>query len=152
MRHPFFHVGFVVPDLDVAMNEFGDVLGVEWRPILQAPLQLLGPDGVAHVEVRSVYTTGGPPAIELFESVPRTALAGSDQVSFHHIGLWADDLGQASRDLDAKGWMREGTVANAENEPSRFTMQRSPHGFYVELLETGFPRPYLAGLVPQTGE
>jgi hypothetical protein len=151
MRQPFFHVGFVVPDLDVAMTEFGDVLGVEWRPILEAPLRLLGPDGVADVEVRSVYTTGGAPAIELFESVPGTALGGMGGVQFHHIGLWADDLGAASRELDAHGWMREGTVANVDNEPSRFTMQRSPHGFYIELLETGFPRPYLSDLVPKIG-
>ncbi len=75
---------------------------------------------------------------------------GDGGISFHHIGFWTDDLGKGSREFDAHGWAREATVPNADTEPSGFTLQRSPHGFYIELLETGLNRPYIADLVPQT--
>jgi hypothetical protein len=38
-------------------------------------------------------------------------------------------------------------VACAENNPSRFTLQQSPHGFYVELFDTATPRH--ADLLPK---
>jgi hypothetical protein len=31
-------------------------------------------------------------------------------------------------------------VASADNKPGRFTLQQSPHGFYVELFDTATPR------------
>jgi hypothetical protein len=31
-------------------------------------------------------------------------------------------------------------VASADKTPSRFTLQRSPYGFYVELFDTATPR------------
>jgi hypothetical protein len=38
-------------------------------------------------------------------------------------------------------------VASRENQPSRFTLQQSRHGFYVELFDTTTPRH--ADLLPQ---
>jgi hypothetical protein len=38
-------------------------------------------------------------------------------------------------------------VASPENNPSRFTLQQSPHGFYVELFDTAAPRH--ADLLPK---
>ena len=147
IHNPFFHVGFIVPDLDAAMDEFHVALGIAWRAPVDAVVPLLGPDGVTETNVYSVYSEGGPPAIELVQSAPGTPLAGDGGVSFHHLGFWTDRLADSSRDLDAHGWPCAATVASAENNPSRFTLQQSPHGFYVELFDTATPRH--ADLLPK---
>ena len=140
VHNPFFHVGFIVPDLDAAMEEFQVALGIEWRAPIDAIVPLLGPGGVVEAEVYSVYSDGGPPAIELVESVPGTPLAGNGGVSFHHLGFWTDRLADTSHDLGAHGWPCVATVASPESKTSRFTLQQSPHGFYVELFDTATPR------------
>jgi Glyoxalase/Bleomycin resistance protein/Dioxygenase superfamily len=140
IHNPFFHVGFIVPDLDLAMEEFHAVLGVDWRSPIDATVPLRGPDAVIESKVYSVYSEGGPPAIELIQSVQGTPLAGNGHVSFHHLGFWSDRLASSSRDLDAHGWPCAATVATIDTDPSRFTLHRSPHGFYVEIFDTATPR------------
>ena len=140
IHNPFFHVGFIVPDLDAAIEEFHVALGIVWRAPIAAIVPLLGPDGVVEADVNSVYSAGGPPAIELVQSVPGTPLAGNGDVSFHHLGFWTDRLADSSLDLGAHGWPCAATVASSENHPSRFALQQSPHGFYVELFDTATPR------------
>src|SRR3954452_23662088 len=76
IRNPFFHVGFIVPDLGVAMDEFQVALGIEWRAPLNALIPILGGNGVVEANVQSVYSDGGAPAIELVQSVPGTLRAG----------------------------------------------------------------------------
>lgn len=39
------------------------------------------------------------------------------------------------------------SVASPENNPSRFTLQQSPHDFFVELFDTATPRH--ADLLPK---
>jgi hypothetical protein len=147
IHNPFFHVGFIVADLEAAMEEFHVALGVEWRAPIDDVVALLGPDGLVEANVYSVYSDGGTPAIELVQSVPGTALAGNGGVSFHHLGFWTDRLAESSHRLSAHGWPCAATVAGPENDPSRFTLQHSPHGFYVELFNTATPRH--ADLLPQ---
>jgi hypothetical protein len=145
--NPFFHVGFIVPDLDAAMEEFQVALGIDWRAPIDAIVPLLGLDGGVEANVHSVYSAGGPPAIELVQSVPGTPLAGNGGVSFHHLGFWTDRLADSSHDLDSHRWPCAATVASPENKPSRFSLQQSPHGFYVELFDTATPRH--ADLLPK---
>jgi hypothetical protein len=147
VHNPFFHVGFIVSDLDAAMEEFHVALGIEWRAPIDAIVPLLGPDGVVEANVNSVYSEGGPPAIELVQSVPGTPLAGKGGVSFHHLGFWTDRLADSSDDLDAYGWPCAATVATLGSNPSRFTLQHSPYDFYVELFDTATPRH--ADLLPE---
>ena len=68
-------------------------------------------------------------------------------MSFHHLGFWTNRLADSSHDLDTHGWPCAATVASPENNPSRFTLQQSPHGFYVELFDTATPRH--ADLLPK---
>jgi hypothetical protein len=98
VHNPFFHVGFIVPDLNAAMDEFRTALGIEWRAPIEAIVPLRGPDGVIESSVYSVHSEGRPPAIELI--LRGTPLAGNGGVSFHQ-GFWTDRLASSSRDLDA---------------------------------------------------
>jgi hypothetical protein len=87
IHNPFFHVGFIVPDLDAAMEEFRVALGIGWRAPIDA-------------RMTSTHTAG-----------------------------------------------RVSTVVGPENNPSRFTLQQSPHGFDVDLFDTATPRH--ADLLPK---
>ena len=70
IHNPFFHVGFIVFDLDAAMEEFQVALGIEWRAPIDAIVPLLGPDGVVEADVYSVYSEGGPPRSSLSSRSP----------------------------------------------------------------------------------
>src|ERR1700759_2238964 len=122
------------------MKEFQAALGITWRAPAEVIVPLRGPDVVIESKVYSVYSEGGPPAIELIQSVPGTPLAGNGGVSFHHLGFWSDRLAHGARDLEAHGGPCAATVAGAGGAPSRFTLHRSPHGFYVEIFDTATPR------------
>jgi hypothetical protein len=137
IRNPFFHVGFIVPDLDAAMKEFHAALGITWRAPADAMVPLRGPDGVIEAKVYSVYSEGGPPAIELIQSVPSTPLAANG-VSFHHLGFWTDRLATSSRDLDAHGWPCAATSPASTRTPgaSRFTSPRT-----TSMSSCSTPRP-----------
>src|SRR3954454_22930029 len=129
------------------MEEFQLALGIEWRAPIDAIVPLLGADGVVEANVYSVYSEGGSPAVDRVQSVPGTPLAGNGGVSFHHLGFCTDRLADSSHDLDAHGCRCAAPVASAENNPSRFTLQQSPYGFYVELFDTARPRH--ADLLPK---
>jgi hypothetical protein len=122
------------------MEEFQAALGIEWRAPIDASVPSLGPDGILESNVYSVYSEGGPPAIELVQSVPGTPLGGNGGVSFHHLGFWTDRLSASAQELDKHGWPCAATVAGADKNPSRFTLHQSPYGFYVELFDTATPR------------
>ena len=139
IRNPFFHVGFIVPDLDAAMKEFRAALGITWRAPAEAMVPLRGPDGVIESKVHSVYSEGGPPASSS-SSQSHARHWPLNGVSFHHLGFWTDRLARSSRDLDAHGWPCAATVASIDTDPRRFTLHQSPYDFYVELFDTATPR------------
>src|SRR6201995_548022 len=101
------------------MKEFQAALGITWRAPAEVIVPLRGPDGVIEAKVYSVYSEGGPPAIELIQSVQGTPLAGNGGVSFHHLGFWSDRLADSSHDLDAHGWPGVATVAGPPPPPNR---------------------------------
>jgi hypothetical protein len=145
----YFHIGFVVADLDQAMDEFGACLGLTWRPVMSASLELVDGDGKTEsVTSRFAYSAGGPPAIELIQAVPGTIFESSGS-PFHHIGYWADDLVTQSAQLVERGCPLGGTLAGQDGRPSRFALHRAPWGFNVELVDRWFDRPWLRDLLPR---
>jgi hypothetical protein len=143
-----FHIGFAVADLDEAMDEFGRVLGLTWRQIMSASLELVdGAGNAGPVTSRFVYSAGGPPAIELVQAVPGTIFEPTGN-PFHHIGYWADDLATQSDHLVERGCPLVGTIAGPDGRPSRFAMHGTAWGFNVELVDRWFDRPWLQDLLP----
>ncbi|MFJ4654490.1 VOC family protein [Nocardia sp. NPDC088792] len=98
---PAYHIGIVVADLERAMLEMSENLGVEWHTPFNAPTQILA-DGevVKTVSPRLVYSKQGPAYLELLEQVPDTIW---DTPGLHHIGLWSDDVPNESDRLVAGG-------------------------------------------------
>jgi len=88
---PFFHVGYVVADLEAAMAEFGGVPGVSWQAVVQRPAW------------RRVFSSGTPPLIELIEGEPGTPWDPALGTGLHHVGKLTYDLNASIAELTAAG-------------------------------------------------
>ncbi len=64
---PYFQTGFVVPDLEAAMEEMGASLGVEWVGPKERDLREWGLDA----QLRMAFARTSPPYLEPLESLPR---------------------------------------------------------------------------------
>jgi catechol 2,3-dioxygenase-like lactoylglutathione lyase family enzyme len=136
-----FHVGVRVPDLDVAMEELGDSLGLIWSETRENPAQSLWTPstGLQHIQLRYTYSAQGPQHVELLEGAAGSFWDGNDRGGAHHLGVWVDDVDAESDRLIAAGW----TLVGAQNDPAGdagyglFTYLQPPSGLIVELVSTG---------------
>lgn len=150
MHQPPFHIALSVDDLDLAAAQMG-AAGLTWRKTLEYPLCVLHEGLQTEIALRSVYSEGPAPAVELFEikSGAGTPLDPPTPGSqFHHIGLWADDFVNDLAALEALGWELTATVPDPSGAPSRFSLHSTPFGFYVELVDTQWAGRLLADLLP----
>ncbi|MCP3973040.1 MAG: hypothetical protein GY720_00945 [bacterium] len=130
-----FHVGQVVTDLEAAMAELSEGLGLEWLSIQERTMHLVTPDGIAPASLRFTYSKGAP-HIELLQGEPGT-IWGPEHAGLHHVGVWTEDMAADSAWLESHGYPREVTLASRSTDgPSGFTYQRSPFGLRVELVPT----------------
>lgn len=91
----FFHVGLVVKNLEAAMKEMSDALGITWRE----------PHDSTYGEwnIKVVYSIEGPPFVELVQGEdggPWDTARGSH---IDHIGVWSEDMAQESERMVAAG-------------------------------------------------
>lgn len=84
-----FHVGVVVGDLERAMSEWADALGVRWRTSFAGVTEVHQGGTVTEVPFSAVYSVAGPVHIELIPLAPGTVW---NVLGVHHIGYWSDDL------------------------------------------------------------
>lgn len=131
-----FHSGIRVPDLDAAMTELGESLGVTWaesREVAEMPVWTPA-KGMQTVPLRYVYSCEGPQHIELLESTPGSPWHCGDNPGVHHVGVWVDDVAAQVEAVLAKGW----TVALAGTTPDEgygsFAYVQPPNGMLVEVV------------------
>ncbi|MEK2479304.1 MULTISPECIES: VOC family protein [Streptomyces] len=91
----FYHVCFVVPDIEQAMRDFQRSAGVEWS----APVS----DRMGEWDYRIAFSTGGPPFIELITGPTGSPWDASQGARFDHMGFWSSDVGQGSPRLEKEG-------------------------------------------------
>ncbi len=91
----FYHVCFAVPNIERAMEDFQRSAGVRWS----APLS----DRLGEWDYRIVFSTEGPPFIELIEGPAGSPWDTSQGARFDHIGFWSSDVQQGSRRLEQQG-------------------------------------------------
>ena len=138
---PPYHVAVVVADLDRAMNELGELLGLTWHePFGGAGYQLLHGE-IVDSNVRVTYSRQGPPYLELLQQCPGTVWA---ETGLHHIGIWVDDahaeskrFAAAGADLEAVGVTSDGTWVGG-------CYHRTSDGLRVELVDIATSGPKLA--------
>ncbi|WP_031486968.1 VOC family protein [Streptomyces bicolor] len=92
----FYHVCFAVQDLDQAMRDFQRAAGVEWSEPVS--------DRLGEWDYRIVFTTGGPPFIELIEGAPGSPWHAVEGARFDHLGFWSSDVDEGSRRMEREGF------------------------------------------------
>jgi catechol 2,3-dioxygenase-like lactoylglutathione lyase family enzyme len=134
-----FHTGVRVPDLDEAMAELGDGLGLTWAEARENPAQTLWTptEGLQEIHLRYTYSAEGPQHVELLEGPAGSFWDGRDRTGAHHLGVWVDDLVGETDRLVGKGW----TLVGAQRDPGDgegfgvFTYVQPPTGLIVELVD-----------------
>jgi len=131
----YFHVGYVVPDLDEAMERLTVSAGLRWAQTRSLPVRLRTPAGEIATEVNLTYSVQGPPHLELIAEQPGT-IWGSEHSGLHHLGYWS---GRFAEDIDAltrAGFEVEAGALDEHGALTRFAYLREPDtGLRVELRD-----------------
>ena len=130
-----FKTGLIVGDLERAARDLSDSLGLTWASVQIAELCLQIGDRRENVELPFVYSRSGPPYLELLQAQPSGYYAASQAGAIHHVGLWVDDLAEASARLAARGMPLEAAGVQDERCPALFAFHTNPHGLRLELVE-----------------
>jgi catechol 2,3-dioxygenase-like lactoylglutathione lyase family enzyme len=96
---PPHHVGVLVEDLSAAAQQFEDLLGLSFPD--KRTVTLEGPPGVHH-SCTFVYSSQGPPYIELIEAQDDGPWARHLGLGLHHIGYAGIDGDSTLRRLSAR--------------------------------------------------
>lgn len=104
-----YHNGLLVPDMEAAMQQFGDALNLTWAPLHRFEnMPFWTPDrGVHKLDLAVTYSCEGPQHIEL--------LCGSAGTFYDpalssgaHSGVWVDDVAASAHAMQAQGWVLAG--------------------------------------------
>jgi len=103
---PYFHIGILVADLEVAVDRFSSAMGLSFRPVRTTSVDHIEDPEDHPGAHRGTYAYEGPPYIELLEATGDSRLWSADQgEGMHHIGLWApEDLDTFQDTLGARGF------------------------------------------------
>lgn len=128
---PYFQVGFVVPALEAAMDEFGAGLGVE----------LLGPQerDLGDCVLRIAFARTPPPYVELIEGPPGSLWHAPGGAHMHHLGYWSEDMDADSARLEAAGMALELDLGYA-----RYHRPAVAAGARVELIDVAYQTEFRA--------
>ena len=125
---PFFHVGVLVRDIDQAIPDFGQILGLRFEPVRSAPL-------VTGEVMRFCYSLQGPPYVELVQMADTSlGIWGPEQgEGLHHLAFTDPDVPGTCA---AFGGQADTVVGGGANGSARviFTRPEALHGIRVECL------------------
>jgi hypothetical protein len=140
-----FEVGFTVVDLESAMAQFTNGLGVTFGPVRSAVLNMRLEDGqVKAINAPSTLSVQGPPYIELVQGVSgqgENPWKATPDHSPTHTGYAVRDLAGDSDALVAAGWPRTITLDVPGQSASIFAYHRGPGGIAIELFDAQFAPP-----------
>jgi hypothetical protein len=134
----FYHVCFVVPVIEQAMDDLGQAVRTEWSGIME--------DSLGDWEYRLAFSRGGPPYIELIQGPPGSPWDSSQGARFHHIGYWSKDAAQSSRRLSADGFEEEFSAC-AFRRPYSYHLMPSLGG-RLEMMDISRQGQFLAAWDP----
>lgn len=128
-----FHVGYLVPDIQVAMDDLGPSLGVTWTQVITREDQpCWTPErGAFTCPLTFAYSKEGPQRIELIQGVAGTVWDHLGAGHLHHAGVWCD-VAELTESLIDKGWTLVAAQKAPEDGYGSFTYVRSPSGFLLE--------------------
>lgn len=155
-----FHTGFVVDDLEDALECFGTAFAGSWTPIELVALKLTGPVGRIEIDLRLAFSRQGPQRFELIEAVegtiwevPRSPLGHASPP--HHVGFFVEDVVAESERLESVGAPLLHTIDDGSGAVRFFAYHRLPSGLLVELVDgrsrAAFERWFAGGTFPGGG-
>jgi hypothetical protein len=131
-----YHVGIVVPDIEVAQERIGELLGITWGPVLHVDaFDVRDGDGSDLVVPNTLCYSTEAPHVELVQEVPGTVWECNEHSNLHHIGVWSDAL---PSDSAAYGELRcplQLCGHDGDTAPTQFAYHRDPLGVRIELVD-----------------
>ncbi|MFI5781488.1 VOC family protein [Nocardia sp. NPDC051570] len=124
MAH-YYHVCFVVPDLEVTMRDLTAAAGLSWGRVVEAEVE--------GAVVRVVYSDG-PAHAELVQAPSGGSWGDTSRARFHHIGFWTSDLAAGADRLTACGFPEVAPFGRAAEGPWAYFAVDSIGG-HVELVD-----------------
>ena len=140
-----YHMGIRVADIDRAMAEMGDTLGVSWATVQHNPAQSLWTpeEGLRQVDLQFVYSCEGPQHVELLQGQRGTVWDGSDEPGVHHVGIWVDDVAAETEHCLAGGWRLAAAAKSPDDGYGAFTYLVPRCGPIIELVWSGVEAHFL---------
>jgi hypothetical protein len=131
-----YHVGIVVPDIEVAKAHLGELLGITWGPVLHMDgIDVRDADGNDLFVPNTLCYSTEAPHVELVQEVPGTVWECNEHSNLHHIGVWTDAL---PADSAAYGELRcplQLCGHDDDTAPTQFAYHRDPLGVRIELVD-----------------
>ncbi|MEV7966485.1 VOC family protein [Sphaerisporangium sp. NPDC088356] len=87
----FYHICFVVPSIEIAMDDLTRSVGVEWGPAKA--------DSVGPWEYRMAFSRTGPPYFELIEGPKDSPWDSTLGARCDHIGFWTRSVEESAERL-----------------------------------------------------
>ena len=98
----FFHVGIVVPDLDKAVAQYTDVLGIEFtEPAVFSVPRLEDPEPHPF-ELTAVFSRTEPPYYELIQAAGDGIVSAEQAGKILYYGVWETDMAARLEQLRAQ--------------------------------------------------
>jgi hypothetical protein len=129
-----YHTGIVVTDLESAMAEFNELLGVSWRRVCESEVAVVTPNGPEALRLRYVHSLEGPPYLELVESIPGTVWDAHGEGHVHHLGIAVADPPTIASALEAGGMTWIVSDDRGEVAGSTFCYFAAKCGPLIELV------------------
>ncbi|QFZ19614.1 VOC family protein [Saccharothrix syringae] len=92
----FYHICFVVPDVERAMADLTRAVGVEWGGVKD--------DQVGEWAYRMAFSRTGPPYFELIEGPAGSPWDSTLGARCDHIGFWTKSVDDSAGRLAAEGY------------------------------------------------
>ncbi|MES9537693.1 VOC family protein [Actinomadura sp. NPDC000600] len=148
-----WHAGFIVDELEPAMDELSAALGVKWADLHTIKRTMEGPGGAAwDLDTRVVFSLDLPLSIELIEPSPGTPNVRRGDSAFHHLGYWGDDLVAEERRMADLGLPCVAFLSDqADPALRRILITQGPYDVLLEATSTLTSRPGLEHFYPSGG-
>ena len=131
-----YHVGIVVPDVEVAMAHFTDLLGITWGPVVETEaFPVREGDGTDRIVPNTLCYSTEPPYLELVQEVPGTVWECNEHSNLHHIGVWVDALPADSATYTELRCPLQLCGRDDDGALVQFAYHRDPLGVRIELVD-----------------
>lgn len=92
----FYHVCFVVPDIELAMEDLARTAGVEWSGIRE--------DAIGKWDYRMAFSRTGPPYFELIQGPAGSPWDSTLGARCDHVGFWTRSVEESAQRLTDEGF------------------------------------------------